>query len=168
MRALSRSIPTNASQVRSVMMAATQTQSKREGNIADSFVSLSGDARPPLPQRFLDLKKTLIHGHEDRVISSWKRLLAELKRENEIIAREGPQIIPSLDFQNLDADLTKLRDELKKRGVAVIRGVLPEDEARSFKGDIEEYVRQNPHTKGNSQRMLKYKPSLTPRYSVST
>lgn len=128
-------------------MAATQTQSKREGNIADSFVSLSGDARPPLPQRFLDLKKTLIHGHEDRVISSWKRLLAELKRENEIIAREGPQIIPSLDFQNLDADLTKLRDELKKRGVAVIRGVLPEDEARSFKGDIEEYVRQNPHTK---------------------
>ncbi|KAF3064610.1 hypothetical protein GL218_01343 [Daldinia childiae] len=129
------------------MGTATQTQTKREGDISDAFVSLSGSARPPLPQRFLHLKKTLVSGHEDRIIDSWNRLLAELKRENKIIAREGPGIIPSLDFQDLDADFTKLRGELEKRGVAVIRGVLPEDEARSFKGEIEEYVRQNPQTK---------------------
>ncbi len=132
------------------MMAATQTQSKREGNIADSFASLSGGVTPPLPQRFLDLKKTLIRGHEDRVVDSWSRLLVDLRRENEIITREGPKIIPGLDFHNLDADLVRLRDELKKRGVAVVRGVLPEDETRSFKGEIEEYVRQNPQTNGNN------------------
>lgn len=150
------------------MGTATQTQTKREGDISDAFVSLSGAARPPLPRRFLDLKKTLVSGHEDRVIDSWNRLLAELKRENKIIARGGPGIIPSLDFQDLDTDLTKLRGELEKRGVAVIRGVLPEDEARSFKGEIEEYVRQNPQAKGTTIVIAKHvllsdsKPAFPP------
>ncbi|KAI1799419.1 DUF1479-domain-containing protein [Daldinia bambusicola] len=129
------------------MTTATQTQTKREGDISDSFVSLSGTARPPLPQRFLELKKTLVHGHESHVINSWNRLLTELKRENKIIAEGGPTIIPSISFKSLDKDLTKLRGEIEKRGVAVIREVLPEDEARSFKGEIEEYVGQNPQTK---------------------
>ncbi|KAI1661850.1 DUF1479-domain-containing protein [Daldinia decipiens] len=147
LRTVPRRLSINTHQIRSVTGTATQTQTKREGDISDSFVSLSGAARPLLPQRFLNLKKTLVSGHEGRVIDSWNRLLAELKRENKIIARGGPGIIPSLDFQDLDTDITKLRDELEKRGVAVIRGVLPEDEARSFKDEIEEYVRQNPQTK---------------------
>ncbi|KAI1097888.1 DUF1479-domain-containing protein [Jackrogersella minutella] len=148
-RSLSRLTSRNISQLRTIMMSATQTQTqaKREGNISDSFVSLSGGAREPLPRRFLELKKTLVGGHEDRVVDSWKRLLAELKRENKEIVDKGPRIIPSLNFQDLDGDLTRLGEELKKRGVAVIRGVLPEDEARLFKGDIEEYVKQNPQTK---------------------
>ncbi|OTB10868.1 hypothetical protein K445DRAFT_27203 [Daldinia sp. EC12] len=129
------------------MTTATHTQTKREGDISDSFVSLSGTARPPLPRRFLDLKRTLVRGHEDRLIDSWNRLLFELKRENETITEEGPAIIPSISFKELDTNLTKLRSEIEKRGVAVIRGVLPEDEARSFKDEIEEYVKQNPQTK---------------------
>ncbi|KAJ8119267.1 hypothetical protein O1611_g10644 [Lasiodiplodia mahajangana] len=129
-------------------MTSIQSQVKREGNIADSFVSLSGGDQPPLPQRFLDLKKSLVAGHEDKIIASWQRLLAQLKRENSILAREGSKVIPSLEFANLDADLERLRSEIKKRGVAVIRGVAPEKEARAYKSDIEEYVRQNPSTKG--------------------
>ncbi|KAI1407995.1 DUF1479-domain-containing protein [Hypoxylon sp. FL1857] len=148
-RTLSRQISRITSQLRLITMAATQTQTqtKREGNISDSFISLSGGAAPPLPLRFLELKKTLVSGREDQVVNSWNRLLAELKRENKAIIEKGPQIIPSINFSDLDADLTKLRRELEKRGVAVIRGVLPEDEARSFKHQIEEYVRQNPQTK---------------------
>ncbi|KAI1462935.1 DUF1479-domain-containing protein [Daldinia caldariorum] len=129
------------------MTTAAQTQTKREGDISDSFVSLSGTARPPLPQKFLELKKTLVHGLENHVIDSWNRLLAELKRENKTIAEGGPAVIPSVSFKSLDKDLAKFRGEIEKRGVAVIRGVLPEDEARSFKYEIEEYVRQNPQTK---------------------
>ncbi|KAI1089284.1 DUF1479-domain-containing protein [Rostrohypoxylon terebratum] len=161
-RALSRLSLRNVFQSRSVAMAAAQTQtqtqmpvqmpvrvqvqSKREGSIADAFVSLSGGAREPLPRRFLDLKQTLIRGHENRVIDSWNRLLVELVQENKSIIEKGPSIIPNLNFKDLDTDLAKFRDEIKKRGVAVIRGVLPEEEARSFKDDIEEYVRLNPHT----------------------
>ncbi|KAI2607829.1 DUF1479-domain-containing protein [Hypoxylon sp. NC1633] len=129
-------------------MAATRAaQIKREGDISDSFVSLSGTIRPPLPQRFLELKRALVGGHEDRVIDGWNRLLAELQRDNKLTSERGHQIVPTLNFQDLDADLIRLRGEIQKRGVAVIKGVLPEDEARSFKTCIEEYVAQNPQTK---------------------
>ncbi|KAI0864864.1 DUF1479 domain protein [Xylaria cubensis] len=120
-------------------------QTKREGSIADSFASLSGGSKP-LPQRFLDLKRSLVAGHEDQVTESWQRLLTQLKQENRILAKEGSGVIPSLQFANLEEDLTKLRSEIKKRGVVVIKGVIPEDEAASYKSDLEEYVRQNPST----------------------
>lgn len=142
-------------------MSATQTQTqtevrppppasqgKREGDISDSFASLSGTAYKPLPQKFLDLKKRLIQGNEDAVVASWGRLLEQLKIENEIVAREGPNAVPSIDFADLDSNIAVLRNELKKRGVAVIRGVVPEDEARRYKTDLEEYIKKNPHTRG--------------------
>lgn len=139
-------------QARTIAMAVTQTPvpAKKEGDISDSFVSLSGTARPPLPQRFLDLKRGLVHGHEDAVTKSWRRLLAELKKENELVAREGSSVVPSVDFRNLDRDLVSLRRELKKRGVAIIRNVVPENEAREYKNEIEQYVKLNPSTKGLS------------------
>ncbi|KAI1162718.1 DUF1479 domain protein [Nemania serpens] len=132
-------------------VSSTQAQVKPEGNISDSFASLSGGGRPPLPERFLDLKKSLVAGHENQVIESWGRLLTKLQKENRILAEEGSKAIPSLEFATLENDLTRLRSEVKKRGVAVIRGVIPEKEARAYKTDVEEYVRQNPSTKAFPQ-----------------
>ncbi|KAI0142649.1 hypothetical protein GGR57DRAFT_508727 [Xylariaceae sp. FL1272] len=129
----------------------TQTQSKREGDISDSFASLSGLNKVPLPQRFLDLKKSLVAGHEDKVIASWQRLLARLEKENDIVAREKSNIVPSIEFKNLDEGFTEFRSYLEKRGVAVIRGVIPEKEARAYKEDLEEYVRKNPSTRAFPQ-----------------
>jgi len=129
-------------------MAAMNSPGKAEGDISDTFASLSGKQAPPLPDRFRELKLRLVDGHEEAVIASWKRLLAILKQENELIARTGPAIIPEVRFSHLHDDLRSLKPEIKKRGVAVIRGVIPEEEARSYKFEIEEYVRQNPHTRG--------------------
>ncbi|KAI0471404.1 DUF1479 domain protein [Xylaria cf. heliscus] len=132
-------------------MASNHNQVKREGDISDAFASLSGGNAQPLPERFLDLKKSLVAGHEDRVVASWQRLLTQLKKENSILAREGSKVIPSLEFANLEEDFTRLRSEIEKRGVAVVRGVIPEKEARQYKNDIEEYVKQNPSTKAFPQ-----------------
>ncbi|KAH9905583.1 DUF1479 domain protein [Xylariomycetidae sp. FL2044] len=126
-------------------------QGKREGDISDSFASLSGGNQAPLPERFLDLKKTLVSGREESVISSWKRLLEQLSLDVGAVASRGPHIVPELKYENLDAGLEELEREIKKRGVAVIRNVIPEEEARSFKGEIEEYVRQNPSTRAFPQ-----------------
>ena len=123
---------------------------KAEGDISDTFASLSGRKPEPLPDRFRELKLRLTAGHEDAIIASWNRLLAVLREENDLIARAGPAIIPELRYSHLHDDLAALKPEIKKRGVAVIRGVIPEDEARSYKFSIEEYVRQNPHTRGGS------------------
>lgn len=134
--------------VRQPHIQAASAPGKREGDISDSFASLAGVKAEPLPKRFLALKQDLIRGHEDAVIASWNKLLQQLKIENEIVAREGPSVVPSIEFSNLDSELATLRSEVKKRGVAVIRGVIPEDEAREYKNELEAYIKQNPSTRG--------------------
>ncbi|KAF4951888.1 hypothetical protein FSARC_12794 [Fusarium sarcochroum] len=110
-------------------MTAAAQASKREGDISDAFTSLSGAKREPLPDRFRQLKVDLVNGREKQVVESWKRLLRELKKENEIVAKKGPA------------------EEIRKRGAVVVKGVIPEAEARAYKDEVEEYVRKNPSTR---------------------
>ncbi|KAJ5670507.1 uncharacterized protein N7477_005870 [Penicillium maclennaniae] len=122
---------------------------RKEGDIPSVFVSLSGDQKaPPLPERFADQKKRLIAGHEDQLKRSWDRLLCKLRDEIGAIVERGFGIIPSIDFKDLHVAPKYFHDELKKRGVAVIRGVISETEARGYKDEIEAYVQANPDTKG--------------------
>ncbi|KAH6653340.1 hypothetical protein BKA67DRAFT_520038 [Truncatella angustata] len=131
--------------------APSATQSKREGDISDAFASMSGLEATPLPERFLDLKRKLIRGNEDAVVASWDRLLQQLRIENDIMAREGPNAVPVVDFRSLDSDLAVLGSEIKKRGVAIVQGVISEEEARGYKSEIEDYIKQNPSTRAFPQ-----------------
>ncbi|CAK7210196.1 hypothetical protein SBRCBS47491_000695 [Sporothrix bragantina] len=117
---------------------------KREGDISDSFASLSGLESTPLPDHYRQLKLSLMAGRDETtIVASWQRLLKELRTENETISRLGPDVIPSVRYSHLDEDLTTHKDELHKRGVAVIRGVIPEAEARGYKDQVEAYVAKN-------------------------
>jgi hypothetical protein len=131
-------------QVRTV---ATQAQ-KRAGDISDAFVSLSGQQFAPLAPEYADLKRRLIHGHEAAVRDSWDRLLRELREEIPLIVELGSKCIPEIDFRDIDNAPERFSSELRKRGVAVVRGVVPEDEALQWKEDVKKYTRENPHTKG--------------------
>jgi Protein of unknown function (DUF1479). len=126
----------------------TNPSTKQEGDISSIFASLSGKETSPLPDRFRELKLRLVKGHENAVIASWKRLLAVLQKETEAIALYGPSIIPEVRFSHLSEDLAAKKQAIEKRGAAVIRGVIRDDQARTYKFEIEEYIRQNPHTKG--------------------
>lgn len=139
-----------ASQRRAVNMAAmaTASQDKREGDISDAFASLSGVKDAPLPDQFRQLKLSLVEGREEKIKASWDRLLHRLEIENNIIDELGSKVIPEVRFDHLDEDLAKTKDAIKKRGAAVVRGVIPEDEARQYKYDLDEYIRKNPQTKG--------------------
>lgn len=137
---------------------ATASQDKREGDISDSFASLSGVKDEPLPDHFRQLKLSLVEGREEKIIASWHRLLKRLEIENDVIAELGSKVVPEIRFDNLEEDLSKTKDAIKKRGAAVIRGVVPEDEARQYKFDLEEYIRKNPQTKGQySYRRIGHK-----------
>ncbi|RKK94002.1 hypothetical protein BFJ68_g15337 [Fusarium oxysporum] len=125
----------------------TSLASKKEGDISDAFTSLSGAQREPLPDRYRQLKLNLLQGRQDEIVQSWKKLLRELKRENEIVAKKGPGVIPQIDFKDLEKSSDGLREEVKKRGVVVVRGVIPEGEARAYKAEVEEYVAKNPSTR---------------------
>ncbi|KAI9053635.1 hypothetical protein LZ554_002589 [Drepanopeziza brunnea f. sp. 'monogermtubi'] len=125
---------------------ANQLPSKAAGDISSVFPSLSGVVPPPLPERFAEIKRKLIEGNEERVTESWGRLLGQLEIETEIVRRNGPGIIPQIEFEDLKTAPEHFVKETKKRGVAVIRGVVPEVEARNYKTEIEEYVTKNPST----------------------
>jgi len=77
-------------------------------------------------------------------------LLRELRKENDVVAKKGPSVIPQVDYNEFEQSAGSLKEEIRKRGVVVIKGVVPQDEARAWKGEIEEYVRKNPSTRGMS------------------
>lgn len=145
-------------------LATVQTSkpaTKRTGDISDSFVSLSGAEQAPLPDRFRQLKLDLVRDREKDIIASWKRLLRTLREENEIIAKKGTGVIPQVEFADLDNGLdSKVKEEIKKRGVVVVHGVIPEKEARGYKERVEEYVHKNPHTRGKILSQKKKKKEL--------
>ena len=126
--------------------ATTQAQ-KRAGDISDAFASLSGQQFEALTPEYADLKSRLITGHESQVRESWNRLLHDLREEIPLIVEQGSKVIPEVDFKDIDNAPETFSSELRKRGVAVVRGVVPEQEALRWKEDLREYIRQNPQTK---------------------
>ena len=130
--------------------------SKSVGDISSVFPSLTGVQSPPLPPRFADLKRRLIQGHETHVRDSWHRLLADLREEIDVIKTLGSQVIPELEFRDMhDVEKrTTFRDGLRKRGVAIIRGVVSEREALGWKELLKRYIQDNPSTKGRQPYRL--------------
>lgn len=127
--------------------AAVTAVQKKEGDISDAFASLSGMQFEPLEPRFADVKAQLIAGHEEALYDSWNRLLASLREEIPIIAELGSKVIPEIDFTDIDNASPEFRAEHKKRGVAVIRNVLPDQDVLDLKEELREYIRANPRTK---------------------
>lgn len=132
---------------------------KAAGDISSVFPSLKPDATsPPLPPRFAELKRRLIQGHEDRVQESWHRLLAELRDEIAVIQATGSSIIPEIAFKDLHniEKRTTFRDQLHKRGIAIVRGVVSQREALGWKELVQRYIRANPSTKGREPNEVSF------------
>lgn len=124
---------------------ASQTQSKssyyapkKEGDISSVFASLSASEAVPLPSRFAKLKSSLIHGHESALISSWSRLLSSIRSEIELISAAGSSIVPTIPYSEIKnhSRVLPFGNSLGKRGVAVVKGVVAEEEALGWKEEI--------------------------------
>ena len=132
---------------------AAASSTKPAVDISSVFPSLSGVETPPLPARFADLKTNLIRGHETAVQASWHRLLRSLPHEVEKIRSLGSAIVPEIPFDELksgDDTLRKFKASVHKRGVAIVRNVIPEQEALAWKDSVMEHIRKNPSVKGLS------------------
>jgi len=139
--------------LRHVTTRSSPSQSKKAaGDISSVFASLSGAASVPLPSRFANLKSQLIAGNKESLRASWEDLLSNLKEETQAIKELGPAVIPELNFKDLGnvEKRTKFRDGLQKRGVAVVRGVVSEEEALGWKELVKRYIKTNPSTRGGS------------------
>lgn len=128
-------------------VATQESESRKEGDISSVFRSLSGGEDEALPQRFADVKRGLAQD-KGALHASWNRLLKRLEHETGVIKAKGSAGIPEIDFADLDKPPAAFNEALRKTGVAVVRQVIPEKEARAFKDDIEAYIAANPSTKG--------------------
>lgn len=126
--------------------AATHAQ-KRAGDISDAFQSLSGQQFAPLAPQYAELKGRLTRGREDAIRESWERLLRDLREEIPIIVELGSKVVPEINFKDIGNASESFKQEHRKRGVAVVRGVVLEKEALQWKEELREYIRKNPHTK---------------------
>ncbi len=54
------------------------------------------------------------------------------------------QIVPQADFTELDTLNASARDNIRRRGVVVIRNVVPDEEATGWRNDLKQYVKENP------------------------
>ena len=155
--ALRRTTPrcgTSLSNIRT-LQTATSSQprsrgSKKEGDISSVFASLSGDGTAtPLPPRFADIKSKLIQSREPAIQASWSRLLTALRSEIDHISAVGSDIIPSIEFSDISnhSRVQPFAAALKKRGAAVIRGVVDPKIALGWKEEIRSYIKANPTTK---------------------
>lgn len=146
----------------------TTTALKAAGDISSVFPSLSGVAPAPLHPRFAALKRKYLNGRESDLQAGWERLVGELRQEVEEVKELGSKVrplfigylevpvlmrvvqaIPSIEFKHLASASPAEIAEIKRRGVVVIRNVIPEHEALQLKADIGDYLRENPNAKGN-------------------
>ena len=127
--------------------ATTITGRKAEGDISSVFASLSGATPQPLPQRFADLKRNLIAGHEDEVVKGWNRLLRRLQDEVALVKKAGSAIIPEIEYKDIENPSEEFRRQHKERGVALVRGVVDPRTASEWKRSLREYISHNPQTK---------------------
>ena len=138
---------------------ATQTThqpSKPTGDISSVFPSLSGVTAPPLPPRIAALKTRLVAGHEDALRAGWQELLDILEKESEEIEALGSAVIPEIEYRDIGnlGKRTRFRDGLRKRGVAVVRGVVSEKEALGWKELLKRYIKTNPGIKGRHMTVV--------------
>ncbi|PLB48654.1 DUF1479 domain protein [Aspergillus steynii IBT 23096] len=122
--------------------------SQNIGNNRHSSISAPRTANAPLADPFLDFTRDLVKGKEEAIVSSWCRLLRQLKIENNLIAQKEHEIIPEISFDDLEAECEDLRDEIQKRGMVIVRGVLPEEKAFACKNDMDDCSRKSPTTQG--------------------
>ena len=98
-----------------------------------------------LPRRFALLKERLTAGNHASLASSWTQLLAEIQKEVDLVSCAGSDIIPTIDFADITSSksVDGFQTQFRRRGVAVIRNVVPKDTALDWGKSLRAYIDTN-------------------------
>ncbi|CAZ83532.1 unnamed protein product [Tuber melanosporum] len=128
-------------------LIATKTQSKVGGDISSVFRSLSGIPPPPLSNRYAKLKSRFTSGRRRILAEPWERLLLDLEKAIAVVKRYGIDIIPQVQYKDLACLSKEEIAEIKKRGVVVVRNVIPDEEALAMKKSLKDHIKRYQWTK---------------------
>ncbi|KAI0911106.1 DUF1479-domain-containing protein [Ustulina deusta] len=139
--------PSHRGQHRPLRRAVDNNMAARNSNIT----SMLDSSEPiPLSPRFAKLKRNMIACREKDVAESFYRLLRALRREADDIAARGSDVIPTIDYFDIhdSGKASAFRKALRRRGVAVIKRVVPLTVAQAWKEETLDYIADNPQTRG--------------------
>ncbi|KAI0452686.1 DUF1479-domain-containing protein [Xylaria acuta] len=123
------------------------------GNMAAHNIMPTFDSSEPIPlsSRFAKLKRNMIACREKDVAESFYRLLRALRKEADDIATRGSDVIPTIDYFDIhdSAKASAFRKALRRRGVAVIKRVVPLTVAQTWKEETLDYIADNPQARGH-------------------
>lgn len=115
------------------------------GSMEPPVQSFYGSEPIPLPTRFANIKKCLIQGREAAIEASWKRLLVALKSEIDHIQKYGTDLIPTINYSDIDDPdkVAPFEKALKRYGVALVRGVVSQTQTTTWIRQTREYIIRN-------------------------
>lgn len=122
-------------------------------SVEEPIMSVSAaDEHLHLPPRFAKIKQSLIAGKEEGIVASWRRLLNQIRSEIDYITNTGPDVIPSIDFQDIhnESRTHEFSESLRKRGACIIRGVVPKTEIDGWMDETEQYLSHSSRTRISS------------------
>lgn len=114
-----------------------------------------------LSPRFAALKQDLIAGREDALTASWNRLLGALQEEIRLVSALNSDIIPTIDFSDITnpSRADAFHRDLRTRGVAIIRRVVPRSTALAWQDETTTYLHANTHTTPSSPDAIFWSPA---------
>ncbi|TFK35599.1 hypothetical protein BDQ12DRAFT_611456 [Crucibulum laeve] len=106
---------------------------------------------PHLPPRFADLKREIAATYPDfqeHATKAWSEIIEQLEEVTKVIAAEGPDYIPQVEFSKLQYLSNEEIEKIRRRGSVVIKDVVDDAEAVAWKESLEEFIKANPDVEG--------------------
>ena len=94
------------------------------------------------------LKQSIIKPeHKQKVVDSYERLCKVLKEEIALIEKNGPSMIPEIDFKLVHENNGELPDGfaelVRERGCCILRNVVSEQQAEKWETDLKDYTKRH-------------------------
>ncbi|KAK7461877.1 hypothetical protein VKT23_008311 [Stygiomarasmius scandens] len=102
-------------------------------------------------QHLLDIKKEIASSFPDfqaRVTNAWVEIIDELSKAADKISSVGPDYIPQVNLSELSSLSPEKVNEIRRKGTVVIRDVVDDADAISWKQQLKEFVAANPDIEG--------------------
>ncbi|KAL4791604.1 hypothetical protein BDV19DRAFT_392949 [Aspergillus venezuelensis] len=103
---------------------------------------------PLLDARFAEIKKRLVKPeNRSKVIESYSKLLNVLENEVAFIEKNGPAMIPEIDFNDVRKNGGELPPSfaslVRERGCVILRGVVEKSQAEAWESELKDYTRRH-------------------------
>lgn len=117
----------------------TNTAQRAPGTIEDIFSSFHD--RPPFPERFADLKRSMWN---DQLVESWREVIGELEHVAERVGQLGSAAVPEIPYASLERGLTHDESQvLKDSGAFIVKGAVSQQEALEWRKELYAHIMDN-------------------------